>query len=48
MSQMFVKRAGLKETNLPLLIVKTINGHSIVLYSTVKAPCTARDRNEDL
>jgi len=45
---MFVKRAGLKETNLPLLIVKTINSYSIVLYSTVKAPYAARDRNKDL
>jgi len=45
---MFVKRAGLKETDLPLLIVKTIKSHSIVLYSTVKVLYAARDRNEDL
>lgn len=43
-----MKKASLKETNLPLLTAKTINGHSIVLYSTVKAPCTAQDRNDNL
>jgi len=47
MSQMLIKKLGLRETDLPLPSARTIDGHSLVPYTTVQAECQVVDRLND-
>jgi len=48
MSQVLVKKLKLEEKDLPRPSTKSISGHHLVLYSTVKAPLTIKDRRGDM